>query len=596
MPEAPQTDEGWYAFHDFRTVDWDAWRAAPERERNRAIDSGVEFLQEHEALEDTDADAGDTAVFSVIGHSADLLILHLRPTTAHLDTAERRFERTPFAEFTEQVDSYVSVTEVSGYMSQEYFESGEVEDSGMASYIQSRIEPSIPETEHVCFYPMDKRRGEEYNWYDLPFEERADLMSNHGDIGRKYAGKVTQIITGSMGFDDHEWGVSLFADDPTDIKHLLNEMRFDPSTSRYADFGSFYFGRRFSPRDLDAFLAGESVPAIDRAASDADSAFLAELDRLGVSISISSDSEGAHGVIVPCDTDKTTVVDAVDDLRGNFEHYDSHIETTVQGDDNPTVVSLWTTDRAADTAAGFLEDLPEASEATIGSLDGASESNDSDSDSNAHSHREQGQDDISKVREELETLDIYAGKPHGEDVYAMVVYSTAPVDEIDAAVSDLSDGFDRYDTHVDTGVYQARNRDRVAVVSIWETQSAADTAGGYLGDLPEIVARAGGTSENEDTIEESGFGTMGMFYTVTPGHRDEFIGQFEAVGDVLADLDGHLETDLMVNVDDENDMFIASQWHSRDDAMDFFRSDAFHDTVEFGRDILADRPRHVFLA
>lgn len=594
MPEAPQTDEGWYAFHDFRTVDWDAWRAAPERERNRAIESGVEFLQEHEALEDIDSDAGDTAVFSVIGHKADLLILHLRPTTTHLDTAERRFERTAFAAFTEQVASYVSVTEVSGYMSQEYFESGDVEDSGMANYIRSRIEPSIPETEHVCFYPMDKRRGEEYNWYDLPFEERADLMSNHGDIGREYAGKVTQIITGSMGFDDHEWGVSLFADDPTDIKHLLNEMRFDPSTSRYADFGSFYFGRRFSPTQLDAFLGGETVPApTEGAAGDADSAFLAELDRLGASIDA---PENAHGVLVPCDADRTTVVDAVDDLRGNFEHYDSHIETTVHGDDSPTVVSLWTTDRAADTAAGFLEDLPAASEATIGSLDGeTSETHDSDSDSNASSHGEQ-RDDISEVREELESLDIYAGKPHGEDVYAMVVYSTASVDEIDAAVSDLRDGFDRYDTHVKTGVYQARERDRVAVVSIWETQSAADTAGGYLGDLPEIVARAGGDSETSDTIEESGFGTMGMFYTVTPGHREDFIGQFEAVGDVLADLDGHLETDLMVNVDDENDMFIASQWRSRDDAMDFFRSDAFHDTVEFGRDILADRPRHVFLA
>lgn len=592
MPEAPQTDEGWYAFHDFRTVDWDAWRAAPERERERAIESGVEFLQAHESLEDTgaDSDAGDTAVFSVLGHKADILILHLRPTTTQLDTAERRFERTPFAQFTEQVASYVSVTEVSGYMSQEYFESGEVEDSGMARYIRSRIEPSIPESEHVCFYPMDKRRGEEYNWYDLPFEERADLMSNHGDIGREYAGKVTQIITGSMGFDDHEWGVSLFADDPTDIKHLLNQMRFDPSTSRYADFGSFYFGRRFSPTDLDAFLAGETVPApTEEETGGVDGELLAELDRLGVSIDA---PEGAHGVIIPCDADGDRVADAVDDLRGNFEHYDSHIETTVQGDDSPTVVSLWTTDRAADTAAGFLEDLPGASEAMIGSLDGASEAQTSDS--NASSNREQ-RDDISEVREELESLDIYAGKPHGEDVYAMVVYSTAPVDEIDAAVSDLRDGFDRYDTHVETGVYRARNRDRVAVVSIWETQSAADTAGGYLGDLPEIVARTGG-HKNNPTTEESRFGTMGMFYTVIPRYREDFVGQFETVSGVLADLDGHLETDLMVNVDDENDMFIASQWRSRDDAMEFFRSDAFHDTVEWGREILADRPRHVFLA
>lgn len=590
MPEAPQTDEGWYALHDFRTIDWDAWRSAEERKRERAIESGVEFLQTHEALED--ADDGGTAVFSVLGHKADILILHLRPETTHLDTAERRFEQTAFAEFTEQVSSYVSVTEVSGYMSQEYFESGEVADSGMARYIRSRIEPDIPESEHVCFYPMDKRR-EEDNWYDLPFDERADLMSNHGEIGRKYAGKVTQIITGSIGFDDYEWGVTLFADDPTDIKHLLYEMRFDPSSSRYADFGPFYFGRRFPPTDLGAILAGEPVPAsTDDETSENE--LSEELDQLGVSVEAIEDT--AFGVIVPCEASAETVNEAVDGLRGNFEHYDSHIETAVHGENSPTVLSLWTTNRAADTAAGFLEDLPGASEATVGSLTGKTNAEDA-SETTDREHETDQSDVEDEVREELESLDIYAGKPHGEDVYAMVLYSTAPVSEVDAAVSDLRDGFDRYDTHVETGVYRARERDRVAVVSIWETQRAADTAGGYLADLPGIVARAGDTSENGDEpMQESGFGTMGMFYSVKPEHREDFVGKFETVGDVLTDLDGHLETDLMVNVDDENDMFIASQWRSKEDAMDFFRSDAFRDTVKWGRDILTDRPRHVFLA
>lgn len=124
-------------------------------------------------------------------------------------------------------------------------------------------------------------------------------------------------------------------------------------------------------------------------------------------------------------------------------------------------------------------------------------------------------------------------------------------------------------------------------MSIWETQSAADTAGDYLSDLPGIVARAG---------DESGFGTMGMFYTVKPEHRTDFVEKFETVGELLSDLDGHIETDLMINTDDENDMFIASQWRSKEGAMAFFRSDAFRDTVTWGRDILADRPRHVFLA
>jgi chlorite dismutase len=169
----------------------------------------------------------------------------------------------------------------------------------------------------------------------------------------------------------------------------------------------------------------------------------------------------------------------------------------------------------------------------------------------------------------------------------MVLYSEADADELREELDSLRDGFDRYDTHVRTALYAGTETDRAAVVSLWETREAADTAGNYLGDLPGVVARAG---------EESGFGTMGMFYTVKPEHREEFVDRFGAVGDLLADMEGHFETDLMVNAADENDMFIASQWAGREDAMDFFRSDAFRETVQWGRDVLADRPRHVFLA
>jgi chlorite dismutase/heme-degrading monooxygenase HmoA len=483
--QPPQTDEGWYVLHDFRTVDWNGWRNAPERERERAIEEGVDYLAAHEALED--ADAGDSAVFSVLGNEADLLILHLRPSMAHLDTAERRFEQTALAEFTEQTDSYLSVTEVSGYMSQEYFEGEEVEDSGMSRYIESRLKPAIPDADHVSFYPMDKRRDPEYNWYDLPFEDRADLMSGHGDIGRDYAGRVTQIITGSVGFDDYEWGVTLFADDPADIKKLLYEMRFDPSSSRYADFGSFEFGRRFPPADLGAFLAGDPVP--------------------------------------------TGETDVADSPHGETDHHGS------------------------DRTAGHDGDT--------------SEDND--------------------IRDALAAEDIYAGKPHGEDVHAMVLYSEADPETLADDVSGLRGNFEHYDTHVKTAVYENPHGGNTAVVSIWDTESAAETAGGFLTDLPGIVSRA------QAGDGESGFGTMGMFYTTKPGYRDEFVETFESVGDLLADMDGHLESNLLVNRADENDMFIASQWRSREDAMKFFRSDAFSETVSWGREILADRPRHVFL-
>ena len=580
MPEPPRTDEGWYVLHDFRTVNWAAWRAAPDERTERALEEGVDYLEAH-----ADPEEGWSAVFSVLGHKADFLVLHLRPTTGELDVAERRLEQTTLADYTTQVSSYVSVTEASGYSedAREYFSEGETENEGLKRYIESRIYPDLPDAEHVCFYPMDKRRGEADNWYDLPFDERADLMSAHGDIGRNYAGKVKQIISGSVGLDDYEWGVTLFADDPTDIKRLLYEMRFDPSSSRYAEFGQFYFGRRFPPTDLPALLAGEPIPTDGRGDGEertGESELAAALDDLGISVDA---PDAAHGVLVRSEATLGDVEEAVDGLRGNFEHYDSHVETRVEPtDDGPVVLSVWTTESAADTASGFLADLPGATGTTTGALAGSGAGGESDREGGERSF----DDD---VRSELADLDIYAGTPHGEDVYAMVLYSEADRDELVPKVEDLRDGFDRYDTHVRTAVYEGRATDRAAVVSIWETQSAADTAGGFLGDLPGIVARAGEESG-------SGFGTMGMFYTVKPEHREEFVEKFDTVGSLLKDMDGHRETDLMVNVGDENDMFIASQWRSKEDAMEFFRSDAFRDTVQWGRDILADRPRHVFLA
>ncbi|WP_227353493.1 heme-binding protein [Haladaptatus salinisoli] len=495
MPrKAPPTREGWYALHDFRTVDWKAWRDAPERVRENALSDGVEFLQARENV--VDAEDGSSAVFSVMGHGADLLVLHFRPTMADLDTAERAFERTGFADFTERTDSYVSVTEVGGYTSDEMVKDpDEIEDTGMARYVASKLYPDVPDAEFVCFYPMNKRRLGEDNWYDTPFDERSEMMASHGEIGKGYAGKVTQIITGSIGMDDFEWGVDLFSNDPTNIKDLLYEMRFDEASSRYAEFGSFYFGRRFPPEDLPAFMAGEEIPTPEDAHPHGGGRGRA----------------GAHD-------------------HGEQGGASAHARGTEGG----------------------------------------------------HPHGGDGSDD---VRGELEDLDIYAGKPHGEDVYAMVLYSEADAEELFDEVDGLRSNFDHYDTHVKTAVYGGEVRS--AVVSIWETESAAETAGGFLADLPGIVGRAG---------EESGFGTMGMFYTVEPDRREDFVAKFETVGDVLTDTEGHFDTELLANHEDENDMFIASQWRSKEDAMDFFRSDAFRDTVDWGRDVLADRPRHVFLA
>jgi chlorite dismutase len=479
MREPPQTDEGWYALHDFRRIDWEAWRDAPERERAAAIEAGVEYLGAHEAVED--ADDGASAVFATVGHKADLLLLHLRPTLDALSTAERRFDRTALGAFTEQSTSHVSVTEVSGYVSDAYFADDETEtDEGLRRYIEGKLEPSIPDDGYACFYPMSRTLGGEDSWYDLPYERRQEMMEEHGRHGREFGGRVKQIVCSSVGLDDWEWGVTLFADEPTDLKDIVYELRYDEASARYSEFGPFYVGRRFPPSDLSAFLAGDRVPTDDTGADATDDAPVHPADATG------GDEE------------------ADDDIRG-----------------------------------------------------------------------------------ELQDLDIYAGKPHGEDVYATVLYSEAEADALFDEVDGLRSNFDHYDTHVKTAVYDGRATDRRAVVSVWDTASAADTAAGFLAELPAIVSRAG---------EESGFGTMGMFYTVKPDYQGEFVEKFDTVGDVLADMDGHHETDLMVNVEDENDMFIASQWRSKEDAMGFFRSDAFSNAVSWGRDVLADRPRHVFLA
>ncbi|MFT4947047.1 MAG: chlorite dismutase/heme-degrading monooxygenase HmoA [Natronomonas sp.] len=635
MPEArdpPPTDEGWYALHDYRSIDWDAWRDATDRERKRALAEVADHLDSRLAV--ADAEDGDSALYSVLGHKADILILHLRPSSAHIGALERQFEQTEFARFTERETSFVSVTEASGYSerARDYFEGELDEDSGLYNYIQTRLKPTIPDATHVCFYPMSKRRRPDQNWYDLDFEQRADHMEAHGDIGRDYGGKIVQMITGAIALDDWEWGVTLWGDDLVDMKDLLYEMRFDPSTSQFAEFGSFYIGRRIEPADLPALMAGEVVPTDGDVSMDveaADPVHPGEADSDhdagthgesrggahdgddggrsgpptggdGDSITESTDDLAARlgtlgihegeeyeggdfGLVLYSDADAQKLAEELDGLRGNFEHYDTHVQSVVRAQQGRSaIVSIWANERAANTAEGFLTDLPGVGEGYRGPLGEGGESDEPDA---AHGAVDDG--DADGIRDELADLDVYAGQPHGEDIYALVLYSEADLDELTAEVTDLSDGFDRYDTHEGTDVYDDPDSNHAAVVSRWETADAANTASEYLSDLPGIV----GWADDGD-----GFETMGMFYTVKPDYREEFVEKFADVGELLGEMAGHRETALLANVDDENDMFIASRWDSKGEAMEFFRSDAFTDTVDWGREVLDDRPRHVFLA
>jgi peroxiredoxin len=168
-------------------------------------------------------------MFSVFGHKADLGVMALGPDWVRLRALQSALQAAGL----EVVDSYVSLTEVSEY------------SQGVPEELrQARLYPKLPPPgkRAFCFYPMSKRRGDVHNWFATPYEERMELMLAHGKTGRTFAGRILQVITGSAGVDDYEWGVSLFAVHPDDLKDVVYTMRFDEASAHYAEFGPFYSG------------------------------------------------------------------------------------------------------------------------------------------------------------------------------------------------------------------------------------------------------------------------------------------------------------------------------------------------------------------
>ncbi|MGQ4669124.1 hydrogen peroxide-dependent heme synthase, partial [Metabacillus halosaccharovorans] len=195
------------------------------------------------------AEQGSHALYSIVGQKADFMMMILRPTMEELNEIELEFNKTKLAEFTLPTYSYVSVVELSNYLAGE-----SNEDPYQNPHVRSRLYPKLPQSKYACFYPMDKRRQGNDNWYMLTMEERRNMMRSHGLIGRSYAGKVKQIITGSVGFDDYEWGVTLFSDDVLQFKKLVYEMRFDEVSARYGEFGSFFVGNLLDSDKLQNFF------------------------------------------------------------------------------------------------------------------------------------------------------------------------------------------------------------------------------------------------------------------------------------------------------------------------------------------------------
>ncbi|KKC49822.1 MULTISPECIES: hydrogen peroxide-dependent heme synthase [Paenibacillus] len=247
MSDAAQTLEGWYVLHDFRTIDWQAWKAAGAGDRASALDSIQSMLAGW--TRDEQDRKGSTAFYSVVGQKADFVIMHLRETLEELSELETSFNKSPLGDYTKPAYSYVSIVELSNYMSKPG------EDPMQNPDIVARLKPTLPKARHICFYPMNKRRDGGDNWYMLGMDERRAMMRSHGMIGRQYAGKVKQIISGSVGFDNWEWGVTLFAEDALQFKKLVYEMRFDEVSARYGDFGEFFIGNLLDGAKLEQLLS-----------------------------------------------------------------------------------------------------------------------------------------------------------------------------------------------------------------------------------------------------------------------------------------------------------------------------------------------------
>ena len=269
-PLVPESLEGWSILHLMYRVRWDRLRGVAGTDVQQMADEAIKALAV--------PDAGATAAVQMLGHKADLMFICFRRGFEQLAAAQLALSRTPLHDHLEPTSSYVSIVELGMYEmtgkiheqlgakfkpgSDEFERAFDAEMETQRQRVMSRLFIEVPKARYVCFYPMNKRRGETQNWYSEPFERRASMMREHGMIGRHYAGKVTQVISGSIGYDDWEWGVDLFAQDPLVFKKLIYEMRFDEASAKFAEFGPFYTGLQFDPAQLSAFLSG-SVPNLE---------------------------------------------------------------------------------------------------------------------------------------------------------------------------------------------------------------------------------------------------------------------------------------------------------------------------------------------
>ncbi len=266
LPAVPLTLEGASMLHQMMKVKWPIWKALEPAMQADIVAEAAAILGPME-----ENASGQSAVFSQLGHKGDLIFLHFRNSFEELNQTEFKLNRLRLFDYLEPTSSYLSVVELGLYESTgktyaslaaqgltphtpEWKAGIEEVLERQREAMRPRLYPDVPPHKYICFYPMDRRRGEEKNWYLLPLAERARQTHEHGMIGRRYSGEVKQIISTSVGFDDWEWGVDLFAENPLVFKKLIYEMRFDEVSAVYAMFGTFFVGIRCKAMNLNNLL------------------------------------------------------------------------------------------------------------------------------------------------------------------------------------------------------------------------------------------------------------------------------------------------------------------------------------------------------
>jgi chlorite dismutase len=257
--------EGWHVMHLYYHVDHSQWACLSQDEQRTAKTRLTQLVHEIRSTENT-----HLLTFAVATPKADIGFMLLTPDLHVGNAFEKRLTLSLGVDVLSPCYSYLSQTESSEYTTntEQYINETIIAEKGlvrgtaefetalkefedrMAHYLQHRLYPVLPDWPVICFYPMSKRRSGNDNWYSLDYKARRELMAGHARVGRTYSGRILQLITGSTGLDEYEWGVTLLAKDTIDVKSIVYEMRFDEVSARYADFGDFYIGMQLPLDEL----------------------------------------------------------------------------------------------------------------------------------------------------------------------------------------------------------------------------------------------------------------------------------------------------------------------------------------------------------